>query len=129
MNAIIYGDDIGSAILIPGERLSYFYLHGQAETKNGYDCCNGNIEAFSYVIRGVMFLATLVYQDGKKDVCLVVPYPYQGAIQGRVVLIDDLPALDDAMKHRNNNISMYEHHKEQMKKDYPETWKHLKKNA
>lgn len=129
MKARIYGDDINPTKPILGERLSYFYLHGRAETKNGYDCCNGNIEAFGYVIRGVIFFASLVYQDGSEDVCLVVPYPYQGAIQGRIVLVDDLPALDDAMAHRNNNISMYEHHKDRLKKDYPETWKHLKSKS
>lgn len=126
MKSEIYGDDINSEKPIAGERLSYFYLHGQAERKNGFDCCNGNIEAFANAIRNLLFFADITYVNGEKEECLVVPYPYCGAINGRIVLPNDLDALKHAMAHRNNQFSMYEHEKERMKKEYPETFNFIK---
>ena len=31
--------------------MSWFYLHGNAETLNEFDCCEGNINAFRKILR------------------------------------------------------------------------------
>lgn len=123
--AIIYGDSQAEGFIARGERLSYFYLHGKAEEKNGYDCCNANITAFTYAIRNLLFFAELKYPDGGFNKCIVVPHISCGSINGRIVLINDLPALKDAMAHRRNEFRMYEHEKQLMKTTYPETYKFL----
>lgn len=124
--AIIYGDSMDNDFKIRGERMSYFYLDGNAETKNGYDCCNGNITAFGYAIRNIMFFADLKYANGGRNLCLVIPYISMGSIHGYIVLPDDLPAIEQAMRSRNNEFRMYEHEKTRLQIMYPETFNFIK---
>ena len=92
MNPIIY------AVPYDGEakglRLSYFYLHGEAEQMNGFDICNGNIAAFKHCLRVWHFDCTLVI--GRKKYEAVCYTRLDGShMCGYVVLKSDAQAHKD----------------------------------
>jgi hypothetical protein len=73
----IYAETIEGEIFDDGEtktRMHYFYLDGEAEEINGYDICEGNIQALSMAMNQNVFEAVLVFWDGSKKGCKVWSY-------------------------------------------------------
>jgi len=54
--------------------MSWFYLHGNAETLNEFDCCEGNINAFRKILRNHIFFANILMKDESKLDAVVIPY-------------------------------------------------------
>lgn len=126
--AIIYADPNDSKLELPGGRMSYFYLDGEAERKTGYDCCNGNIEALRMCMSSHMFLATLVYPDQSEDLCIANSW-YEGNMAGLIAVITDHDAIKNILNGATSTPSMYEHEKIFLKENYPEVVDLIKKTT
>ena len=109
------------------ESFSYFYLHCKANDINYYDCCVANIHAFWYALRGTSFVAEAILTDGNTYKVLVLTRIRMGAMEGLIVLIDDIEGIESGFKYLGitYRLSFYEHHKKDIIDNYPETWKLL----
>jgi hypothetical protein len=129
--ATIYADTTfsrGSELELSGSRLPFFYLHGQAQDVTGYDCCNGNIEAFRYALSfNHFFLADLTFEhtDIPTQRCICFTKTDVGRIAGRIILINDKAAIEQC--ERWLTLNGYEHHINELKEKYPETYELIKK--
>lgn len=118
--AYVYADPNDSNEL-PGARMSYFYMHGEAEARTGYDCCNGNLEALRMCMKSGAFIAMLEFSDGKEELCIVrVRFAPEGHMSGFVALLSDLDAIKFAFINSEYYPSMYEHEKEFLREKHPE---------
>jgi len=119
--AYVYADPNESDFELPGARMTYFYMHGEAEARTGYDCCNGNIEALRMCMRSGAFIAMLRFPDGKEELCIVrSKYSGDGHMSGFIALLSDLDAVEFAFKGSEYQPSIYEHEREFLKENYPE---------
>jgi hypothetical protein len=82
-----------------GERVPYFYLHGEAEKINGYDICNANSEAIADCLRQGAFLCELIFVDGRtEDAICFSKYGY-GRMEGLIVLLSDQKHITNAVEY------------------------------
>lgn len=95
MRPKIYAVPIDGEVEIPGKRLSYFYLHGKAEELNGYDICNGDIEAFHYALRMGGFLCEVHFTDKSVAEAVCVCKFEFSRMTGLIVLESDVDRLGD----------------------------------
>lgn len=118
---IIYADPNECEFDLKGARMSYFYMHGEAETRTGYDCCNGNLEALRGCMRAGAFIATLEFPDGTQELCIVrSKFSGEGHMSGFVVLLTDIDAIKFAFQKSERFPSMFEHDKDFLENSYPE---------
>jgi len=105
------------------EFLSYFYLHGKAESINGFDCCEGTIEAFSNIISMSTRIVTLLMADNKTYDCLLFSTVNSNRMSGLICLIDDLEAIESAYNYysKKPNLLMYGDDEKYLEENYPET--------
>jgi hypothetical protein len=105
------------------EFLSYFYLHGKAESINGFDCCEGNIEVFSNILSMSTRIVTLWMANNKTYDCLLFSTVSSHRMSGLICLIDDLEAIESAYNYysKKPSLSMYEHDEKYLEENYPET--------
>lgn len=106
---------------------SYFYLHCKANDINYYDCCVANLDALWYALRGTSFVADITLTDGNTYKVLVLCKIRMSAMEGLVVLIDDIDGLINAFKYLDikHRVSMFNHHEKYIMENYPETWRTL----
>lgn len=120
--AHVYADPGESELDLPGARMSFFYMHGEAEARTGYDCCNGNLEALKMCLRAGAFIAMLKFPDGTEELCIVHSKFYHGHMSGFVVLLSDIDAVKFAFRKSAHFPSMFEDEEEFLKENYPEVW-------
>ena len=103
--------------------LSYFYLHGKAESINGFDCCEGNIEVFSNILSMSTRIVTLLMSDNKTYDCLLFSTVNSNRMSGLICLIDDLESIESAYNYysKRPSLSMYSDDEEYLIENYPET--------
>jgi hypothetical protein len=101
--------------------MTYFYMHGEAEARTGYDCCNGNLETLRRCMRSGAFIAMLEFPDGTQELCITrTNYSGDGHMSGIVALLSDLDAVKFAFRNSEYYPSMYEHEKEFLREKRPE---------
>lgn len=117
--AIIYATPMNYETPIEGSRLPFFYLHSIAEKINGYDCCNGNIEAFNYALSAGAFLADLIFVDGRKERCIVTSNLSNGRMHGLIAMLSDIEGVKEIFYDFTDFPCMYDHFKGELKEKYP----------
>lgn len=129
-DVIIYADNNDSSYDLPGARMSYFYMHGEAEARAGYDCCNGNIEALRMCMKSGAFIANLKFPDGTEELCIVSSrYSPEGHITGIVSFISDEDATKFAFKKFPSFPIIYEHEKAFLRGKYPKVIENIKETV
>jgi hypothetical protein len=118
--AVIYADPNDSDFELPGVRMSYFYMHGEAEGRTGYDCCNGNIEALRMCMKSRAFIAMLKFPDETEELCIVSTKYSQGHMSGLIALLSDLDAVKFVFNGSEHYPSMYDHEDDFLRKNHPE---------
>ena len=83
--------------------LSYFYLHGEAEEKNGHDLVEGNEETFIYVLSDRIFPTKLILQDGNEYDGIVISYHKDWRMSGLICLCTDLEHIRHALFDYDDN--------------------------
>jgi hypothetical protein len=66
-------------------RFKYIYMHGEAERKSGYDCCNMD----SLPAYGGIYPAVIVWPNGKEDKAKLLFKPRDMGQRGLIVADDD----------------------------------------
>jgi hypothetical protein len=117
--AYVYADPNESEFDLPGARINFFYMHGEAEARTGYDCCNGNIETLRMCMRAGAFIAMLEFPDGTEELCIVNSKFSQGHMSGLIALLSDIDAIKFVFANSEYYPSMYEDEKEFLKENYP----------
>jgi len=97
--AIIIGDLYGEFNCPEGfDFISQFYLHGDAQDKNHYDICLGNLECFVKILHCHIFLIELQLQDGNTYEGIVIPYiAGRRRLEGLVCLCNDTEGIKHAL--------------------------------
>jgi hypothetical protein len=85
--------------VIKGYRAPYFYLHGEAEKRHGYDICNANGEALSSALRDGGFLCNIEFQDGTVEPGICFNRFEFKKMEGLVVLLSDDNNIRDAVSY------------------------------
>jgi hypothetical protein len=114
----IYAVPIDSEIEVKGERIPYFYLHGQAQDINGYDICNGNIHAIVNCLEQGAFLCEIEFTNGSvQDAICFCKYSRDSHMTGWIVLLSDFESIIQAVKVYKYDMfpSMYSDEKEYLK--------------
>jgi len=124
--AYVYADPNESDLDLPGARMNFFYMHGEAEARTGYDCCNGNIETLRMCLRAGAFIAMLEFPDGTEELCIVHSKFSQGNMAGFIALLSDIDAVKFAFRKSEYFPSMFEDEKEFLKESYPEVWEAIR---
>lgn len=103
--------------------MSYVYLHGDAETNSGFDCCEGNIEAFRNIVKNHLYLATLLNKDKTESDVLVIPCFNERRMTALVCLCEDHESIHHALNEYYEghfiDTCMFEHEKEFLYEKYP----------
>lgn len=117
----IYADPRESDFELKGGRMTYFYMHGEAEARTGYDCCNGNLEALRRCLRSGAFISMMEFPDGTEELCITrTKYSGDGHMSGLVALLTDIDAIKFIFRNNEYFPSMYEHEKDFLREEYPE---------
>jgi hypothetical protein len=117
----VYADPRDENYELPGARMTYFYMHGEAEERTGYDCCNGNLEALRGCLRSGAFIAVLKFPSGDEELCIVSSkYSGDGHMSGLIALLSDIDAVKFVFRNHTSYPSMFEHEKEFLRLKYPE---------
>lgn len=96
--SIIIGDKIGA--FTPPEGFgfaSYIYLHGEAETINGYDCCYGNMKTFQRLLTCHLFACEIQLQDGSIHDGIAIPCFVENKVKALVCLCTDTESIKHAL--------------------------------
>jgi len=117
---IIYADPNDSDYDLPGARMSFFYMDGEAERRAGYDCCNGNIYALKMCLREGVFIATLIFPDGSEELCIVNSKYSGDGMEGLVCLLSDLDALKNVFGDSKYFPRMFGDDKRFLSENHPE---------
>jgi len=80
---------------------NYFYLHGEAETQNGFDLCTMNGRMMASCMTSGIYRACLINEDKSESECLVFSMYHHNSMRGYVVLLDDMQGLEDALRIHN----------------------------
>lgn len=103
---------------------SYFYLHGKVEDNNGYDCCEGNLEFFSNIIRKGVSFVTVLMPDNREDVCLLFANFEFNHMTGLICLVNDLESIKSVknyFKSGNFSFGMVDSEEQILREKYPDT--------
>jgi hypothetical protein len=115
----IFAVPINYEIDVEGERIPYFYLHGQAQDINGYDICNGNINAIINCLEQGAFLCELHFIDGRIEDAICFSKYDRGDRQmnGWILLLSDYNGIKQAIEYFEfaDTPTMYEDEKEYIK--------------
>lgn len=127
IKAIIYADPNETGFKLRGARMSYFYMHGEAEARTGYDCCNGNLESLRGCMRAGAFIAKLEFPDRTSELCIVSSkFSGEGHMSGIIALLTDIEAIKYAFKKFEQFPSMFEHQKHFLRDNYPDAFNAIK---
>lgn len=108
---MFYGDSQNESLIkIEGKRIPYFYLHGEAEWRNGYDCCNGDYNAFykSSLATGI-FLCKMRLQDGITYYGICITYFKEHRMNGLICIITDIPSIEQVFEMLKTDYSYFPH--------------------
>lgn len=83
--------------------MSYYYLHGEAESINGYDLVEGDMEAMRKALSSRIFPVNLKLQDGNTYDAIVISYYKFNRMTGLICLCTDLEHIKHALFEYDND--------------------------
>ena len=109
--------------------MSYVYLHGDAEDINGFDCLEGNIEAFRTIMQVCVSCVGLLMPDGSSKDALLIPSFGRRRVEGLVCLLSDRESIKYALKYYTYvNTDMYQHDFAFLRENYPDVYEVIKES-
>ena len=96
-NPTFYAEPI-EGLELPGNRMPYFYLHGECEKRNGYDICNANIEAFRYSLREGGYLCKVQFMNGEIEDAICFSKFESNSMNGLIVFLRNDADIIDAIR-------------------------------
>lgn len=102
---------------VAGIRPSYFYLHREAESRNGYDICTCNSEAIVNCLREGAFLCRVIFSDYTTEDAVCFSKFVDNRMNGLICLLSDEDGIKSAVKYYDftDGVSMYTDEEEYLK--------------
>jgi hypothetical protein len=123
-SAIIYAENQENKT--PGFRLDYFYLHGVAEERAGYDCVHANIETLRTCLREGISLVKIIFPDSTSEIGIMYSTFKQGRMKGLICFANDIDAINYIFSKIKEWPSIYGHEKQFLIDNHIDTCKAIR---